>query len=103
MRVADFNRQLRPSLDYVECQDYIITIMKLCWSEDSSIRPNIRPVRRALKPIIDEIVGMSLMEHMMNKMETYQNQLEDLVDERTAQLQDEKKRTENLLQRMLPM
>lgn len=39
----------------------------------------------------------------MSKMETYQNQLEDLVEERTAQLQDEKKRTENLLQRMLPM
>lgn len=39
----------------------------------------------------------------MNKMEIYQNQLEDLVEERTAQLQDEKKRTEHLLQRMLPM
>ncbi|KAH7729648.1 RGC/RGC protein kinase [Aphelenchoides avenae] len=35
-------------------------------------------------------------------MEKYQNQLEDLVEERTAALRDEKRRTENLLQRMLP-
>lgn len=36
-------------------------------------------------------------------MEKYQNQLEELVEERTAELRDEKRRTENLLQRMLPM
>lgn len=40
---------------------------------------------------------------MMVMMEKYQNQLEDLVEERTAALRDEKRRTENLLQRMLPM
>lgn len=35
-------------------------------------------------------------------MEKYQNQLEDLVEERTAELRDEKRRTDLLLQRMLP-
>lgn len=40
---------------------------------------------------------------MMVMMEKYQNQLEDLVEERTSELHDEKRRTENLLQRMLPM
>ena len=37
------------------------------------------------------------------RMEKYQYQLEELVEERTAELKDEKRRTENLLQRMLPM
>lgn len=39
----------------------------------------------------------------MLMMEKYQNQLEDLVEERTTELRDEKRRSENLLQRMLPM
>ena len=35
-------------------------------------------------------------------METYANNLEELVNERTDQLIDEKKKTDSLLERMLP-
>lgn len=39
---------------------------------------------------------------MVLMMEKYQNQLEDIVEERTKELIAEKNRTEQLLQRMLP-
>ena len=39
---------------------------------------------------------------MIQMLEKYANQLEDLVTERTQQLQEEKKRTDMLLYRMLP-
>lgn len=42
------------------------------------------------------------MDNMLVMMERYQMRLEDLVDEKTSQLQLEKKKTENLLHRMLP-
>ncbi|XP_013783433.2 receptor-type guanylate cyclase Gyc76C-like [Limulus polyphemus] len=42
------------------------------------------------------------MDNMMDMMEKYANNLEDLVDERTALLLEEKKKTEALLHRMLP-
>ena len=38
----------------------------------------------------------------MTMMEKYQTNLEDLVAERTYQLEEEKKKTEGLLHRMLP-
>lgn len=42
------------------------------------------------------------MDNMVAIMEKYQSNLEALVDERTGQLNEEKKKTEALLYRMLP-
>ena len=42
------------------------------------------------------------MDMVMNMMEKYGNNLEEMVEERTQQLVDEKKKTDRLLYRMLP-
>ena len=42
------------------------------------------------------------MEHMVKMMEKYANNLEEIVSERTTQLEEEKKKTDMLLNRMLP-
>lgn len=42
------------------------------------------------------------MDNMVNMLEKYANNLESLVEERNGQLIEEKKKTENLLHRMLP-
>lgn len=43
-----------------------------------------------------------IMDQMMDMMVVYSNNLELLVNERTQQLHEEKRRTEDLLHRMLP-
>ena len=44
----------------------------------------------------------NVMDNMITMMEKYSLKLEEIVDRRTAELEDEKKKTELLLYRMLP-
>ncbi len=44
----------------------------------------------------------NVMDNMIAMMEKYSNHLEEIVAERTLQLEEEKKKTETLLYRMLP-
>lgn len=97
------NDAFRPSTTEIEVNDDIIGIMQDCWQEVSTERPKIEVVRgrfrtcQKFKP-----PPGNLVDNMMKLMEVYQTQLEDLVEKRTLQLNDEKKKTETLLHRMLP-
>ena len=46
--------------------------------------------------------GSNIIENMVSMMEKHANHLEQLVEERTRQLNEEKERTDKLLNRLLP-
>ncbi|KAK2571568.1 Atrial natriuretic peptide receptor 2 [Acropora cervicornis] len=75
-------------------------VMKICWKEASEDRPDFWEIKKLLKKlhggknnIVDKIIYM-LEEHSLN--------LEKLVDKRTEQWTEEKKRTDELLHSMMP-
>ena len=45
---------------------------------------------------------MNVLDHMVTKLEKYAENLEELVSKRTADLLEEKSKTEMLLHRLLP-
>ncbi len=45
---------------------------------------------------------LDIMDNMLNMMEKYANNLEEIVGQRTAELTEEKKKTDRLLYSMLP-
>ena len=58
-------------------------------------------LRRQLRSIPGNKSG-NLMDNLLQRMEKYARDLEELVNERTSAFMDEKKRSEELLYQMLP-
>ncbi|KAK6638155.1 hypothetical protein RUM44_008583 [Polyplax serrata] len=92
----------RPPLEALENSfDFVRECLKECWAEDPDLRPDFKAIRTKLRPMRK---GMkpNIFDNMMAMMEKYANNLEALVDDRTDQLMEEKKKTEALLYEMLP-
>uniref|UniRef100_T1ISY6 Guanylate cyclase n=1 Tax=Strigamia maritima TaxID=126957 RepID=T1ISY6_STRMM len=92
---------LRPSTENIECQDYVVSCMKDCWHEKPDVRPDFRHIRDRLKKMRHGMKS-NIFDNMMIMMEKYASNLEEIVEQRTALLMEEKKKTEALLHRMLP-
>ncbi|XP_057666697.1 guanylate cyclase 32E [Diorhabda carinulata] len=91
----------RPPLDNLGAAEYIIKCMRACWHEEPDQRPDIRYVRVRLKEMQAGLKS-NIFDNMLAIMEKYAYNLEGLVQERTNQLSEEKKKTDALLHRMLP-
>ncbi|XP_066906128.1 guanylate cyclase 32E [Halyomorpha halys] len=96
------SQPFRPPLELLEsCLECVRECVQECWQEVPEDRPDIKAVRSRLRPMRK---GMrpNIFDNMIAMMEKYANNLEALVDERTDQLVEEKKKTDALLYEMLP-
>ncbi|XP_063929420.1 atrial natriuretic peptide receptor 1 isoform X2 [Zophobas morio] len=98
---ANGGQPLRPSLGEAICEEEVALMMKKCWSEDAADRPDFSSVKSRLKHINKESDG-NLLDNLLVRMEQYANNLESLVEERTADYLEEKRRCEDLLYQLLP-
>ncbi|CAG2054673.1 unnamed protein product, partial [Timema podura] len=91
----------RPPIDHLDLPDFVKKCMRCCWDEEPEQRPDIRYIRILLKEMHTGLKA-NIFDNMLAIMEKYAYNLESIVQERTNQLTEEKKKTEALLHRMLP-
>ncbi|VDO29355.1 unnamed protein product [Haemonchus placei] len=79
----------------------VLHLIRDCWNEKPADRPNCETLCNMLKTMMPDNKA-NLMDHMFNMLEDYTTTLELDVEERTKQLQEEKKKADVLLGKMLP-
>lgn len=88
-------------MEDIQCQDYVVKVITDGWAENPAERPEITDVAVRLKRM-RQGMKTNIVDNMVAMLEKYASNLEDLVSQRTRLLEEEKKKTENLLHRMLP-
>ncbi|XP_033638066.1 atrial natriuretic peptide receptor 1-like [Asterias rubens] len=91
----------RPVVPRDACTPKMLDLMEMCWRE----KPDDRPSLSQIKSAVTKLSGgktQNLVDNMIGMMEKYADHLEELVNERTTQLEEEKKKTDQLLHQMLP-
>ncbi|KAL6737167.1 hypothetical protein Aduo_010834 [Ancylostoma duodenale] len=85
------DQQLHPDLQ---------ALLQDCWHDSPDARPSIRRVRLSTEAILK--TKTSLVDSMIRVMEEYASNLEKLVNERTASLEETTIRADKLLSQLLP-
>ncbi|XP_066588418.1 retinal guanylyl cyclase 2-like [Prorops nasuta] len=92
---------IRPSVSKGAAPPEAINIMRQCWAEAPDSRPDFNDVHQLFEKL-NHGRKVNFVDTMFQMLEKYSNNLEELIRERTEQLDMEKKKTEQLLNRMLP-
>ncbi|CAF1270167.1 unnamed protein product, partial [Didymodactylos carnosus] len=92
---------LRPSVSKQTAPPEYINSMKQCWAEQPETRPTFADLAQSIKSL-NGGKKVNIVDTMFKMLEQYSNNLEELIRERTTQLEEEKKKTDKLLSQMLP-
>ena len=84
------------------CSDDLVPIIEKCWSEDPTNRPEFSKLKMLITKATRRDNETNILEILLCRMEDYANNLELLVDEKTANYLEQKQKVETLLYRMLP-
>ncbi|GJQ80786.1 hypothetical protein Trydic_g9377 [Trypoxylus dichotomus] len=91
----------RPTVGRTDCPEDLLGLMERCWSDNPEERPTFESIRGTVRYIMKGYCE-NLMDDLLRRMEQYANNLEALVEEKTEQLSQEKRRSEELLYQVLP-
>lgn len=94
---------LRPRVARELCEAAEVgDVMRRCWAEESTDRPDFAQLKSIIRRLNKEHESGNILDNLLSRMEQYANNLESLVEERTADYLEEKKKCEELLYQLLP-
>ncbi|XP_076462188.1 atrial natriuretic peptide receptor 1-like [Babylonia areolata] len=97
------NGSFRPSVEAELTSSGFCELMTSSWCEDPRQRPSAVSLKKHIKALTVKFgQSANLLDSLLRRMEHYANNLEKLVEEKTAELGEEKKKTEQLLYEILP-
>ncbi|KAA0717254.1 Retinal guanylyl cyclase 2 [Triplophysa tibetana] len=91
----------RPTVSMDEAPLEVIQVMKQAWSEEPDKRPTFEEIFRQFKNV-NKGKKTNIIDSMLRMLEQYSSNLEDLIRERTEELEVERQKTDALLAQMLP-
>ncbi|KAM6923891.1 retinal guanylyl cyclase 2-like [Xenentodon cancila] len=91
----------RPVVSVDEAPAECINLMSECWNEDPRKRPNFDEIFKQFRGI-SRGKRANIIDSMLRMLEQYSSNLEDLIRERTDELEIERNKTEKLIGQLLP-
>ncbi|CAL8241074.1 unnamed protein product [Merluccius merluccius] len=92
----------RPLVCVDEAPAECLSLMTQCWDEDPDKRPTFYHIFRQFRGI-HRGRRANIIDSMLRMLEQYSSNLEDLIRERTDELEIERNKTEKLISQLLPM
>ncbi|XP_063236089.1 atrial natriuretic peptide receptor 1-like [Bacillus rossius redtenbacheri] len=92
----------RPALENLRSEEEVVQIMRRCWAEEAADRPDFPALKSAIRKLNSNYESGNILDNLLSRMEQYANNLETLVEERTADYLEEKRKCEALLYQLLP-
>ncbi|CAL8115018.1 unnamed protein product [Orchesella dallaii] len=77
-------------------------LMQNCWLDCADDRPDFGLIRTILKKMMKGAGTVSLVDDLLRRLEQHASHLEALVEDKTRELEQEKRRSEDLLYQVLP-
>ncbi|XP_033978007.1 LOW QUALITY PROTEIN: retinal guanylyl cyclase 2-like [Trematomus bernacchii] len=91
----------RPQVSMDEAPSECLSLMNECWSEEPGKRPTFDEIFKQFRGI-NKGKRANIIDSMLRMLEQYSSNLEDLIRERTDELEVERSKTDKLIGQLLP-
>ncbi|KAF7496382.1 Atrial natriuretic peptide receptor 1 [Sarcoptes scabiei] len=85
-----------------DLQSFLDQLIQKCWPQESGDRPDFSSLKETIHGLHEMEDRNEVLDAVLNRLEQYSNNLELLVEDRTADFLEAKSKAEDLLYRLLP-